>query len=72
MKFATRSAPWFWISNSSNENPDASAKCFDYANEASDAAVDKITNIINLNTNSRQQRKNNFWRLWNEEVLHDQ
>lgn len=43
-----------------------SAKCFDYANEASDAAVDRITNIINLNTDSRQKRKDNFWRLWNE------
>lgn len=72
MKFATRSAAWFWISNSSNANPDSRAKCFDYANEASDAAVDRITNIINLNTDSRQKRKNNFWRLWNEEVLHDQ
>lgn len=72
MKFATRSAAWFWISNSSNANPDSHAKCFDYANEASDAAVDRITNIINLNTDSRQKRKDNFWRLWNEEVLHDQ
>lgn len=71
MKFATRSAAWFWISNSSNANPDSRAKCFDYANEASDAAVDRITNIINLNTDSRQKRKDNFWRLWNEEILHD-
>lgn len=71
IKFATRSAAWFWISNSSNENPDSRAKCFDYANEASDAAVDRITNIINLNTDSRQKRKDNFWRLWNDEVLHD-
>lgn len=71
IKFATRSAAWFWISNSSNENPDSRAKCFDYANEASDAAVDRITNIINLNTDSRQKRKDNFWRLWNNEVLHD-
>ncbi|WP_258223155.1 glycoside hydrolase family 19 protein [Aeromonas sp. HMWF016] len=72
IKFAARSAAWFWISNSSKANPDPRAKCFDYANEASDAAVDRITNIINLNTDSRQKRKNNFWRLWNEEVLHDQ
>ena len=72
MKFATRSAAWFWISNSSNANPDSRAKCFDYANEASDAAVDRITNIINLNTDSRKERKDNFWRLWNEEILHDQ
>lgn len=72
IKFSARLAVWFWISKGSNASPYRSAKCFYYANEASDTAVDRITNIINLKIDSRQKRKDNFWHLWNEEVLHDQ
>lgn len=69
LKYATRSAAYFWLNASSESNPDSNAHCYDYANEASDIAVERITNIVNYQTNSRQARINNFWHLWNSKVL---
>ncbi|MDM5083348.1 glycoside hydrolase family 19 protein [Aeromonas rivipollensis] len=64
IKFATRSAAWFWIGQ-------GTTKCFEFASEATDDAVNKITDIVNYHTDSRANRIAHFWRLWNEKVLHE-
>ncbi|MGL4888111.1 MAG: glycoside hydrolase family 19 protein [Aeromonas veronii] len=64
IKYATRSAAWFWIGQ-------GTTKCFEFASEATDDAVNKITDIVNYHTDSRANRIAHFWRLWNEKVLHE-
>ncbi|GFM64858.1 hypothetical protein PSCICJ_09760 [Pseudomonas cichorii] len=57
MKYAVRSAAFFWASNRLHLKADAGA---------TDIAVDSITDIVNFNTNSRQARKNNFKQIWDQ------
>ena len=64
IKYATRSAAWFWIEQ-------GATKCFELASAASDDAVNKITDIVNYHTDSRANRVANFWRLWNEKALYE-
>ena len=60
MKYATRSAANFWISN----------KLYQLADKGADSAtVDSITRIVNLNTDSYRARQGNFERLWTAKVL---
>lgn len=60
MKYATRSAANFWISNRLYELADK-GDCPE--------TVDAITRIVNLNTDSYQARRANFERLWSEQIL---
>ncbi|WP_299015283.1 hypothetical protein [uncultured Photobacterium sp.] len=64
-KFAARSAAWFWLNTKNNEGK----RCYELAEEASSSAVDKITDIVNYGTRSRQLRKDNFKKLWDGKVV---
>ncbi len=60
MKYAVRSAAYFWVKN----------KLFEIADRgASNAAVNDVTKIVNLYTDSYSSRRENFWKIWNEESL---
>ena len=60
MKYATRSAAWFWIRN----NGEMAKK----ANKGNtDEIVNEVTGIINSGTDSYEARRKNFKKLWNEE-----
>ncbi|MNE72421.1 hypothetical protein D3C80_1683630 [compost metagenome] len=60
MKYATRSAASFWLNN----------KLYEIADMGSDLeVVNLITNIVNFNTKSRQEREENFSVLWEAEIL---
>lgn len=61
LKYATRSAAYFWKKHELYTKADEGA---------TDAAVDKITDKVNIHTDSRQKRKNNFKKLWNSGVLY--
>jgi predicted chitinase len=55
IKYATRSAIYFWISNGLPELADEGF---------ADSVVDKITAVINLKTDSYSDRKRNFHAIW--------
>ncbi|MEO6677547.1 MAG: hypothetical protein ABIO21_09230 [Pseudomonas sp.] len=57
MKYAVRSAGFFWASNHLHLKADTGA---------TDAAVDLITDVVNYNTDSRPARKSNFRKIWDE------
>ena len=57
MKYAVRSAAFFWASNHLHIKADAGA---------TDAAVESITDVVNFNTHSRQDRINNFRKIWEQ------
>lgn len=60
MKYATRSAANFWMTN----------KLYELADSGADSvAVDSITKIVNLNTDSYVARRENFKRLWDAKIL---
>jgi predicted chitinase len=60
MKYAARSAAYFWLVGKLAIRAD---------NGPTDAAVDSITNIVNLHTDSRQARKSNFRMIWNNKYF---
>ncbi len=60
MKYATRSAANFWISNRLYELADK-GDCPE--------TVDSITRLVNLNTDSYQARRANFEKLWSAQIL---
>ncbi|MFK4028163.1 hypothetical protein [Stutzerimonas balearica] len=60
MKYATRSAANFWISNRLYELADK-GDCPE--------TVDAITRLVNLNTDSYQARRANFEKLWSAQIL---
>ncbi|MBS4151851.1 hypothetical protein ACMC9K_21155 [Pseudomonadota bacterium DY0742] len=60
MKYATRSAANFWISNRLYELADK-GDCSE--------TVDAITRLVNLNTDSYQARRANFEKLWSAQIL---
>lgn len=60
MKYAVRSACYFWVGRELYSRADSGP---------TDAAVDLITNIVNMNTNSRQARKDNFQKIWQGEYF---
>lgn len=55
MKYAVRSAGFFWVSNRLYLKADAGP---------TDAVVDSITDVVNFRTNSRNSRKENFKKIW--------
>lgn len=55
IKYATRSAVYFWISNGLPELADEGF---------ADSVVDKITAVINLKTDSYSARRSNFHAIW--------
>ena len=60
MKYATRSAIAFWITNN----------LFSIADTGPEASVvDSITSIVNKHTNSYKARRENFEKIWNEELF---
>ena len=63
IKYATRSAAWFWV------NGKLAAKVEEYG--STDAAVNEITKIINKRTSkgSYKARRDNFHKLWKIKVF---
>ena len=59
LKYATRSAAWFWLNN----------KMYEKANRGTEAAVNEMTSIINENTGSYKARRSNFKKLWDKGVF---
>jgi predicted chitinase len=55
IKYAVRSAAYFWVSNNLHTKADAGP---------TDQATDSITKIVNLYTDSYDARKNNFQTIW--------
>lgn len=55
IKYAVRSAAFFWLSNRLHLKADAGA---------TDTAVHSITDVVNFHTDSRQARIDNFKRIW--------
>jgi predicted chitinase len=60
MKYAVRSAGYFWVDHNLHIRADAGP---------TEAAVDSITDIVNYNTNSRVARKENFKKIWEGEYF---
>lgn len=60
MRYAVRSAVFFWLSNGLYKLAD---------NGANDGVVDSITDVVNFGTNSRQKRKDHFDFLWGHKYL---
>ncbi|MFJ3368187.1 chitinase [Pseudomonas sp. NPDC086251] len=60
MKYAVRSAGYFWVSNRLHLKADIGA---------TDTAVDAITDVVNLRTNSRAARKENFKKIWDQGIF---
>ncbi|RON38906.1 chitinase [Pseudomonas frederiksbergensis] len=60
LKYAVRSAGFFWVFNELHLKADAGA---------TDAVVDSITDIVNSGTHSRADRKANFRNIWSEGYL---
>jgi predicted chitinase len=60
MRYAVRSAIYFWIANHLPEIADTGH---------TDDVVDKITAVINLHTDSYGARKNNFHAIWNTGIF---
>ncbi|EJM20892.1 putative chitinase [Pseudomonas sp. GM18] len=60
MKYAVRSACYFWVDHNLHERADGGP---------TDAVVDLITDVVNLSTNSRPERKANFKRIWDGEYF---
>ncbi|WP_139210189.1 hypothetical protein [Pseudomonas delhiensis] len=63
MKYAARSAAFFWLSNNLYSIADRGA---------TDDVVNSVTNVINHGTDelSRRGRRGNFARLWSNRILH--
>jgi predicted chitinase len=60
MKYAVRSACYFWVEHNLHERADAGP---------TDAVVDSITDVVNYNTDSRPKRKENFQKIWDGEYF---
>lgn len=60
IKYAVRSAANFWVTNNLYKRADTGS---------TPEAVDLITDIVNMNTDSRQQRKNHFQAIWNKGIM---
>ncbi|MGL6012697.1 MAG: glycoside hydrolase family 19 protein, partial [Shewanella oncorhynchi] len=60
MKFAVRSACFFWVRNGLHIKADGGP---------TEAVVDLITNTVNMNTDSRPARKQNFTKIWEGEYF---
>ena len=65
MKYATRSAAWFWIRN----NGEMAKKANKGNTGNTDAIVNEVTGIINSGTDSYEARRNNFKTLWDKGVF---
>jgi predicted chitinase len=62
MRYAVRSAIYFWIANHLPEIADTGH---------TDNVVDQITAVINLHTDSYGARKNNFHAIWNTGIFRE-
>lgn len=60
IKYAVRSAANFWIINNLHQRADTGS---------TPEAVDLITDIVNRNTDSRQERKNHFQTIWRKGIM---
>ena len=60
MKYAVRSAAFFWIDNGLHRRADAGAN---------DSTVQSITDVVNYNTDSRSARIDNFKKIWQQELF---
>ncbi len=60
IKYATRSAVWFWLDKKIANKADDGNK---------DKVVDDVTRIINSGTDSYAARRDNFKKLWKAEVF---
>ncbi|MBV2134321.1 hypothetical protein KRX52_16195 [Pseudomonas sp. MAP12] len=60
IKYAVRSAANFWITNNLHQRADTGS---------TPEAVDLITDIVNMNTDSRQERKNHFQTIWRKGIM---
>ncbi|WP_226992664.1 chitinase [Pseudomonas syringae group genomosp. 3] len=62
MKYAVRSAAFFWIDNELYRRAD---------NGANDSTVQSITDVVNYNTDSRPARISNFKKIWQQGLFNE-